>query len=151
MAATKTKQKYLLGVVLLILGIYLGGGLVQYVHEQKKETAKKQVADDLNNTDTRVKGLYTQMSNTLYDSIPDKDFVNFAKTIIEPRCPFYVPNGITYRECLSDWEQGLEAKTLTEAVDEVHAYCTTFTKKYTDESSLEGQELFLKCAIYKLQ
>jgi hypothetical protein len=83
--------------------------------------------------------------------ITEKDFVTFAQNTIEPRCPFYKPDGATYRGCLGDWEQDLESKNLTEQNDEVHAYCSKFVAKYADEQSLEGQELFLKCAIFKLQ
>lgn len=86
-----------------------------------------------------------------YSFIKENDFVQFAKNTIEKRCPFYKPDGATYRECLSDWEQSLEDKVLIEQADEVHAYCSTFTSKYVDDTSLEGSELFLKCSIFKLQ
>lgn len=83
--------------------------------------------------------------------IIEKDFVTFVQNTIGKKCPFYKPDGVTYRECLSEWEQDLETKNLSEQNDQVHAHCSTFTKKYADETSLEGQELFLMCAIYKLQ
>lgn len=102
-------------------------------------------------TPVTKKAATTSIPAGLYSFITEKDFVAFAQTAIERRCPFYKPDGATYRSCLSDWEQSLEATVLTEQADEVHAYCSTFTAKYVQESSPEGQELFLKCAIFKLQ
>lgn len=107
------------------------------------------------NTDTKTStsssGLSGDTPANLYSFIKEKDFKQFAETVIEKRCPFYKPDGVTYRECLADWDQELESKLLTEQVDEVHAYCSTFTKKYVDETSIEGTELFLKCSIFKLR
>lgn len=107
------------------------------------------------NTNTKTSSPSNELAGDaptdLYSFIKEKDFTQFAETVIEKRCPFYKPDGVTYRECLSDWEQSLESKLLTEQVDEVHAYCSTFTKKYVDETSIEGTELFLKCSIFKLQ
>lgn len=84
-------------------------------------------------------------------SYDDLDFQRFVRSRIEKRCPFYQPDGITYRACLSDWEESLVKEVIPELADEVHAYCDTFTKKYTEPYSLESTELFLKCSIYKLQ
>lgn len=109
------------------------------------------IADNHTKTSSPSNELGGDAPTDLYSFIKEKDFKQFAETVIEKRCPFYKPDGVTYRECLSDWEQNLESKLLTEQVDEVHAYCSTFTKKYVEETSIEGTELFLKCSIFKLQ
>lgn len=83
--------------------------------------------------------------------ILDAGFTRFVSTTLEARCPYYKPDGASYRECLSAWEQELGDKLRIEELDEVHAYCSTFTSAHADETSLEGMELFLKCSIYKLQ
>ncbi len=93
----------------------------------------------------------TSTENDLYKGITDTGFVTFAHATIDKRCPFYEPNGVAYHECLSDWMSELEKKLLVEQVDEVHAYCEMFSKKYADSISFESSELFTKCSIYKLQ
>jgi hypothetical protein len=127
-----------LAVIVLIAAAFYGG---YYFANHKPVTLAPQ-----NVVTTPTKTLTPDLAG-----ITEKDFVAFAQNTIEKRCPFYKPDGVTYRQCLSDWEQDLESKSLSEQADEVHAYCSTFTKKYVDEESLEGQELFLKCAIFKLQ
>jgi hypothetical protein len=87
---------------------------------------------------------------TLYDGISDAGFVQFAKEIIDVRCPFYVPDGATYRDCLSSWVAKMEQASLVEQVDEVHAYCEMFSKKFASQISFEMGELFSKCVLYRL-
>ena len=114
----------------------------------------KNKSSTVTNLNSKTASSSNEMNNNtanLYSFIKEKDFTQFAETVIEKRCPFYKPDGVTYRECLADWDQELESKLLTEQVDEVHAYYSTFTKKYVDETSIEGTELFLKCSIFKLQ
>lgn len=144
---SSTKILYpLVSLLLLVIFFY-------FYHLSKNEiTTNQDTKQEETNTETlNVLGIFEDMNTTLMASIQEKDFVQSAQTSIEGRCPFYKPDGATYRECLSDWEQSLEAKVLVEQADEVHAYCSNFTKKYSDETSLEGQELFLKCSIFKLQ
>ncbi|HCC05868.1 TPA: hypothetical protein DEP94_00665 [Candidatus Nomurabacteria bacterium] len=143
------KKEFIFGIVglLTIASFYFGYQIGK--EDENSQLNNKNSATDVSNY---VKEQDADTTPTdLYSSIKEKDFTQFAETTIEKRCPFYKPDGITYRECLSDWEQGLESKLLTEQVDEVHAYCSTFTKKYVDETSMEGTELFLKCSIFKLQ
>ena len=133
-------------IIFLLIIFFFAGWIISKNYQEKS-------VDDINQEETTkyVGDVYKNMSSDLYASITDKDFVNFATTVIEKRCPFYKPDGVTYRTCLSDWEQSLSDVVIVELTDEVHNYCSTFTREYTDETSLEGQELFLKCAIYKFQ
>ncbi len=142
-------KKYLLTIFLILIAFIFGWTISKYYHD--KITPKNFVDMNQEEVGNYVGDIYKNMNNDLYSSITDKDFVNFATSVIEKKCPFYKPDGVTYRTCLSDWEQSLEDKNMVEQNDEVHAYCSKFTNKYAEESSLEGQELFLKCAIYKLQ
>jgi hypothetical protein len=78
-------------------------------------------------------------------------FVTFASIEIDKRCPFYKPDGVSYKQCLSDWVDELSKPLLVEQIDEVYAYCEVFSKKYSESISFEQSELFTKCSIYKLQ
>jgi hypothetical protein len=141
----RRREVYAFWAILLIL-FFTGG---YFYHESKEKEQVNTLSQDEANMD--MEDLFESMNRDLFATITEKDFVDYAQHVIESRCPFYRPDGTTYRTCLSDWEQDLESKVLVEQADEVHAYCSTFTNKYADESSLEGQELFLKCAIFKLR
>lgn len=87
----------------------------------------------------------------IYSDINEKDFVLFASSTIETRCPFYVPDGVTYRECLAAWTEELQQGRATESdIKAINLYCETFTKNYQSKQSLASSELFIKCTLFKL-
>lgn len=87
----------------------------------------------------------------IYSDISEKDFVDFASSTIEVKCPFYVPDGATYRECLASWVDELQQGRATESdINAINLYCEKFTKNYQSKQSLAASELFIKCTIFKL-
>lgn len=87
----------------------------------------------------------------IYSDISEKDFVAFASSTIEIKCPFYVPDGATYRECLATWVDELQQGRATESdINAINLYCEKFTKNYQSKQSLAASELFIKCTIFKL-
>jgi hypothetical protein len=150
--STSSTTSYII-IVLLSIGIAMGGYALYEYHEQHKNkeayTAPKTLIKE---TSKKIEATTTKnIGNSLYAGITDVPFVTFATTVIDKRCPFYIPDGTTYRECLTDWVDELSKKLLVEQVDEVHAYCEMFSAKYADAISFESSELFTKCSIYKLQ
>lgn len=82
----------------------------------------------------------------LYSKMSERDFVEFASSTVDVKCPFYKLDGISYRSCLYDWEEALLSK---KSVKEVSSYCEIFTAKYEDLETTPGHELFTKCRIFK--
>lgn len=99
---------------------------------------------------TEVNSIKT-ISTSTPPVLTEEMLATFSASTIEKRCPFYKPNGSEYRDCLSTWVDELEDELLIEQLDEVQNYCSTFIKKVSDENSIEGGELYLRCEIYKLQ
>lgn len=85
----------------------------------------------------------------LYSKMSEKDFVAFASSTIDVKCPFYEPNGVSYRSCLYDWEESLLSGESQNSIEKINSYCETFTAKYEDLESAPGHELFTKCRIFK--
>jgi hypothetical protein len=138
-------------IILLIILI----GVVSYSSFLKKAEQPQQIPS---NTVTKKqqeikqsKIITSSTTNELYSGITDSGFITFASTVIDKRCPFYKPDGVTYKECLATWIDELSKPLMVEQIDEVHAYCEVFSKKYADNISFEQSELFTKCVIYKLQ
>ena len=148
--SSHNRTGYIIGLILLfaILGWY-SNTYVTYLRKNVEHSEVEQKQIQKIDTDENAKNISPSTENV--PTMNDKGLADFTKNVIEKRCPYYKPSGQGYRECLSDWEQELGNKLLPEQQDEVHAYCSTFTAKYAEEDSLEGQELFLKCAIYKFQ
>jgi hypothetical protein len=131
-------------IILLLVGVLIGWKLGTHTASQVDDL-------DVERANKQVGSLYANMNQNLYQSIDDAGFVSYASTVIENRCPYYKPDGITYRQCLSDWEEELSAHHPLRKQTSTHAFCGDFTAKYTDPESLQGQELFLKCSIYKFK
>lgn len=85
----------------------------------------------------------------LYSKMSEKDFVAFASSTIEVKCPFYKPDGVSYRGCLYDWEESLLSGESQTSLEKINSFCETFTAKYEDLESTPGHELFSKCRIFK--
>ena len=126
--------------VILIASFVLYGNVFVRPHINTETIEEIKEATVGTSTQTEVASMYEDMT--------EKDFGVFASTVIEKRCPFYVPDGSTYRECLSDWMSTLQAKAIDEENTEVNNYCQTFTAKYQKEESLASSELFMKCVIF---
>lgn len=134
--------------VLIAMGIY---AIKEFSSKNSQAPLPKQNTATTTKETPKATTTTSVPSNPLYNGITDVGFVSFASSVIDKKCPFYVPDGVTYHQCLSDWTEDLEKKSLPEQVDEVHAYCEMFSKKFADKVSFESSELFTKCAIYKLQ
>lgn len=92
--------------------------------------------------------------NSSSESVPlnqDELFASFVEVEIFKRCPYYLPDGLSYRSCLSDWEEELASKALPNSVDDARNYCAEYGEKNADAGSLAASELFLQCSIFVLQ
>ncbi len=97
-----------------------------------------------------AKGLYVRMHLSSIEEVGDVNFTSFVKETIDLKCPFYEPDGATYRGCLIDWKDELLKvfKGSKINLDNIQSYCEGISNKYS--GSLEGEELWLDCMIYKL-
>jgi hypothetical protein len=141
------------GRVITVLLIILIGVVSYGVLGKKAESSKiiETRATTVPKTPQKSEVVATSSTNDIYKGITDAGFVTFASIEIDKRCPFYKPDGVSYKQCLSDWVDELSKPLLVEQIDEVYAYCEVFSKKYSESISFEQSELFTKCSIYKLQ
>ncbi len=79
--------------------------------------------------------------------LDDPALVAYAQDVVEPRCPFYKPDGATYRACLVDLVTELKKGKDVNRVGTSEDFCTSLTKSY---SGTEAGELQLTCVAYQL-
>lgn len=87
--------------------------------------------------------------NTASVSEAGAELTSFILEKIDYICPFYEPNGIIYRECLSSLESQ-QRKNFNGSAEEmkvIENYCDGVSDNY---SSLEAGEIHRSCIIYKL-
>ncbi len=150
---TQRSVKVLLSFIALLLIAILGLQLytINFTTEKSPQPPTVTKKEVKKNPPATIPNATTTKGNSLYDGITDATFVTYATDVIDKRCPFYEPNGVVYRECLSDWLDALRNNALVEENGEVNAYCEVFSKKYADVISFQESELFTKCAIYMLK
>ncbi len=138
-----------LPLVIFVFILLLGALLYQLRDEAAPNAsiAKPNPDDELTNY---AKVVYIGMHLSAIEEVGDANFLSFFKETINPKCPFYEPDGATYRSCLIDWKDGLlnvfnGGKT---SLNNAQSYCEEIDEKYPE--SLQGEELYLDCMIYKL-
>ena len=132
--------------------IALGAIVVASVVLYKNVFTPTQIEQSIITTTSKPAEATSTTSNVgIYGDIKEKDFALFASSTIDKQCPFYVPDGATYRECLSDWVTKIQSKASDEEITEVNNYCQTFTSKYEKDSSLAWSELYMKCVIFTFE
>lgn len=75
--------------------------------------------------------------------------------MIEPRCPYYKPYGVSYKNCLSDFiNESLVKRDLTEESPEYKGYfdfCEQYALTQGEEGFGANTVSFAMCLIYKLE
>lgn len=134
----------LASVLVISLGAYF---IYNYIYLGSKiETPK-----DENYLSEELRSEYFDIHLSALRKVEDPEFYNYVVSELEPACPFYDPDGKTYRNCLvSLIKQHLSApKKSAEEVDAIKEYCNFISKPYMGE--LEATDLYNSCMVYKFR
>jgi len=82
------------------------------------------------------------------ENTEDEEFMAYTLGSLNERCPFYVPDGITYRECLSDYIDEIAVNTSAEKQLEIQVYCEEIAAYIT---GTEYANLVPSCMAYHLE
>lgn len=146
-----------IGVATLFLGILLIGKWNNSLYvDQPAETytdLNTATTTETNRNEDLVKQarqIYTDSNTAVIAGIEDREMANYIANVILVKCPFYEPDGVSYRECLINLREKAEnnfrgSKTTLEVFGD---YCHNIAKEY--EGSLVAGELWNQCMIYKL-
>lgn len=81
-------------------------------------------------------------------NVGDDAFSEYVFHELQDICPFYVPNGVAYRDCLERIvDNGKVGKSET-LIKSGETFCRTVSAEYT---GIESNNLFLSCFAYKLK
>ena len=139
--------KYALIVAVLIaVGIFFG---LRYLNDDGAVNSQENLgsASQPNVNDIVIKA-FIETHVTAVMNVNDQAFTTYALGALNDICPFYKPDGVTYRKCLSDLI-GKEADgKAAAAVAAAEKYCTSISEQY---SGIENLNLYLSCMAYKLR
>jgi len=95
-----------------------------------------------------VKNVYSELNTDAISGGKDPKFSNFVLNELESLCPFYKPDGATYRGCLYNLlEKKKQLFKDSKALKEYEDYCGEVSKPY---GGTQASDLFMSCMIYKL-
>ncbi|HEY4512773.1 MAG TPA: hypothetical protein VJH63_03940 [Candidatus Paceibacterota bacterium] len=99
-----------------------------------------------------VKSVYIRVHRDAVKNADIPGFYEFYVKEINTKCPFYEPDGVSYRSCLNDLlDKTKKESALSKAlgnIESVEGYCNETASPY--EPGNEAVSLFLDCMIFKL-
>ena len=145
----------LIGIVLLVVfvaAVYLLYYLPKYPDGQVANpnpvnvNSDEQTQKELNEQYLTVatKGFYEAI-----DGVHDPAFSAYSHSVLDTRCPFYKPDGASYRECLWGLVEEKEAvyKKTSPSSKEIDDSCQAIA---SDLGGLQAGEIVLLCRAFKL-
>ena len=143
--------------VMIVIGAYFAYGAITKVRDDSvgevlsvSSQGFEDVKDDEQaRLNQMVSDVYTSSHEEAISGVGDPQFTEFYRSTINPKCPFYEPDGASYRGCLLDWESALRDGFHDKAAEKkITDYCLSISDQY--DAGLEATELNLECLIYKL-
>lgn len=83
-------------------------------------------------------------------NVGDPAFVAYVTGPLQKICPFYVPDGVTYRDCLNQLVERKKAAYTgkKDDIDSFENYCQSISDQYT---GIETMNLYFSCMAYKFR
>lgn len=118
--------------------------------EEPSQVAQNSDAEDFAEEIKEIKNNYRNSYIASIDEIGDPNLTSFVLNDLQLACPYYEPDGATYRECLYDFVEGkkLETGATASQIEAFDDYCLSIFTKYKD--TLADIELYQSCMAYKL-
>lgn len=102
---------------------------------------------------TMVFDVYSGMHVGGLKAFHDHELMVFYENDLQKTCPFYKPNGVSYRDCvvvLQEKERARLAKNLS-AISTVEKYCSDGAAQTMDDTSLGYVDIYNTCMVYRLR
>lgn len=136
----------------LIIAILIAGGIffgLRYLNNDGAVNSQENLGSashaDVNDI---VLKAFIETHVTAVMNVNDQAFTTYALGELNDICPFYKPDGVTYRKCLSDLIGKESEGKATTTVAAAEKYCTSVSEQY---SGIENANLYLSCTAYKLK
>ncbi|MDO8513929.1 MAG: hypothetical protein Q7S50_00070 [bacterium] len=134
-------------IILVALALVGTVALSQYVPKTKTSADKE---DRQWNAESReILVVFAEAHINAVRNVGDPAFVEYVAGPLQEICPFYIPDGVTYRDCLSDLVERGKATYGGSKSNVVSSenYCQSISDQYT---GIETVNLYFSCMAYKL-
>ena len=114
------------------------------------EKVDKQADAEFTDGEMDVLRVFAEVHINAVTNVGDPAFVEYVAGPLQKICPFYVPDGVTYRDCLSNLvERGKAAYGGNKSeITGFENYCQSISDQYN--AGVESLNLYFSCMAYKL-
>lgn len=97
-----------------------------------------------------VFNMFKQIRDDAILQTKDDDFLKYIHENLDIKCPFYQPDGVTYRMCLGEVLTDYEDKLFldTKVLENIENYCTNMSEPY--QPGVGAYDIYTSCMIYKI-
>lgn len=137
----------------IVLGVTILIGIVVLLRIPQSDVSndKENRQSDAKSTDVEmgILRVFAEAHINAVRNVGNPAFVAYVTGPLQKICPFYVPDGVTYRDCLSGLvERGKAAYDGSKSeIKSFDSYCQSISDQYT---GIETMNLYFSCMAYKL-
>ena len=143
------KQNWIkIGLVILILGVFI---FVKEWRNSSPDTVSN-IASTKNGEEdefdvAKVRELYANWNKAAIAELEDREMADYITNVILVKCPFYEPDGASYRICLDGLREKAESAYNGSELDyqKVKNVCSELSSNY---SGLKAGEMYRNCLTY---
>ena len=151
-------KRLVVGIPLVVIllgafGFWASSRPFQTQLESTMGVASQEKSGITTNDDWDIREVYLKSHIASLLAFDDTGLVDFAVDLNET-CPYYEPDGITYRNCIFNLvkkEEGKLSSGSTENLERYKKYCSEGALEMADEGSHGYVDTYNTCLLYKLQ
>ncbi|MDO8571554.1 MAG: hypothetical protein Q7R79_02655 [bacterium] len=138
------KDLWIILAVLILLGI----AVLLRIPQSEVSAGKENQQPDAESM--KILQVFAEAHINAVSNVGDSDFTAYVTGPLQKICPFYVPDGVSYRDCLGDLvERGTAAYGGSKSdITGFETYCRSISEQY--EAWVESLNLYYSCMAYKL-
>ena len=136
-------------IVLAVL-VLIGTAVLLHISQTDVSAEKENQQPGTEFTGVDVFRIFAEAHIHAVTNVGDPAFVEYVAGPLQKICPFYIPDGVSYRDCLGQIvEQGKVAYIGNkDDIDSFENFCQSISDPYT---GVETLNLYLSCMAYKLR
>lgn len=133
-------------MVIVLVGI----AILFRIPQSDVSTENENQLPDSEVMEATVRSTFAEAHITAVINTGDPTFSAYVQGPLQELCPFYIPDGITYRECLNQLVTREKEAYIgnKDDIDSFENFCQSISDPYT---GVETLNLYLSCMAYKLR
>lgn len=141
----------IIGLIIVVTVAYGGAAMLSAPTPPVASTTSNRQDQSVAEMAAQFIKVYTANHVAGLEAFNDSGLMNFYENDLQKTCPYYVPDGSTYRDCLVTLEQKEKSRVKNQsAISTADTYCSSGATKTADDTSLGYIDIYNTCMLYRL-